>query len=69
MLNKIELKGPSDVVLYGVVVWTDHKPAGSYLYKNRELAAQRYEALRGVVGPNQIVTLEKIDLIWTEVSP
>jgi hypothetical protein len=68
VLNKIELKGPSDERLWGVVVWTDHKPAGSYLYKQREHAVERYNATLKIIGRRQRVTLERIDLVWSEVN-
>jgi hypothetical protein len=29
MLNKIELKGPTDTKLWAVVVWNSHQPVGS----------------------------------------
>lgn len=69
MLNKIELKGPSDDTLWGVVIWTDHKPAGSYLYKQKQHAVERYNDTLKIIGQRQRVTLEHIDLVWTEASP
>lgn len=67
MLNKIELKGPTDTKLWAVVVWTNHNPVGSYLYKTRQHAVDRHRSLSTSLSASHQVTLEEIDLVWRAV--